>query len=134
MLTAGCGGVQPINGNAVSDTHPDIVPKLATPVAQSPAAGICAEISEDIVIVTINPDIPDPRCSVIHPEQKLEVINHREETLEIKIGQLEATLAPGESHLFDLAFRDYLAPGVHRIEVQPCCGAELVLGDIQTEE
>lgn len=79
--------------------------------------------------ITINPDMPDPRCSKITADQMLEVINNRAETVLVKLGHLEATLAPGESHKFELPFGDYLAPGVHRIEVQPCCGAELVLDE-----
>jgi hypothetical protein len=102
-------------------------PALATPVSDSPAAGICAEFEGKVVTVTIRPDIPDPRCSLIQPDQILEVVNSREETLLVSIGQLEAELSPGESYLFDLAFGEYLAPGVHRVEVQPCCGAELWL-------
>ena len=102
-------------------------PALATPVADSPAAGICAEFDGKVVTVTIHPDIPDPRCGLIQPDQKLEVVNAREETLLVAIGHLEAEIAAGERHLFDLEFGEYLAPGVHRVEVQPCCGAELWL-------
>ena len=100
---------------------------LATSVADSPAAGICAEFDTETVTVTIYPDIPDPRCSLIQPEQKLEVVNAREETLLVSIGRLETELGPGESYLFDQPFGEYLAPGVHQIMVQPCCGAELWL-------
>jgi hypothetical protein len=100
---------------------------LATPAAQSPAAGICAEFDGPWVTITVRPDIPDPRCALIRPEQMLEVVNQREETLSIRIGYLEVELAPGESHKFEVPFGDYLAPGVHVIQVQPCCGAELVL-------
>lgn len=100
---------------------------LATPYAQSPAAGICAQFEGVWVTVTINPDISDPRCAAIRPDQMLEVVNRREETLTVKIGYMEVELAPGESHKYEAAFGDYLAPGVHVIDVQPCCGAELVL-------
>jgi hypothetical protein len=125
LLAVGCSRGLSINQDAVIT--------LATPIAQSPAAGICADFAEEVVTVTIHPDITDPRCSFIHPDQILEVINNRDETITIVIGHLEASLAPGESHLFDLPFGEYLAPGVHRIDVQPCCGAELVLGEIGLE-
>jgi hypothetical protein len=100
---------------------------LATPAAMQPAAGICAEFEGDIVTMTINPDIPDPRCIDIRPEQKLAVVNHRSETLRVRIGSLETTILPEGQHLFDLPFGDYLAPGVHLLDVFPCCGGELVL-------
>ena len=100
---------------------------LATPAAMQPAAGICAEFEEEMVTMTINPDIPDPRCINIRPEQKLTVVNHRIETLRVRIGPFETTILPEGQHLFDLPFGDYLAPGVHHLDVFPCCGGELVL-------
>ena len=100
---------------------------LATPAAMQPAAGICAEVEGELVTMTINPDIPDPRCITIRPEQKLTVVNHRTETLRVRIGLFETTILPEGQHLFDLPFGDYLAPGVHFVDVFPCCGGELVL-------
>ena len=100
---------------------------LATPAAESPAAGICAEFSESQVLVTINPDIPDPRCTKIQPSQKLVVENRRQENLRVQIGPFDVLISPGGRHLFDLPFGDYLAPGVHQMIVSPCCGAELWL-------
>jgi len=101
---------------------------LATPAAQSPAAGICGEFSGELVTIVINPDIPDPRCARIQPTQKLVVINHRGEVIQVRIGDFEASIQPDSQQLFDLPFGEYLAPGVHLILVSPCCGAELVLG------
>ena len=100
---------------------------LSTPAAMQPAAGICAEFEGEIVTMTINPDIPDPRCIKIEPAQKLAVVNHRMETLQVRIGPFETTILPEGQHLFDLPFGDYLAPGVHHLDVFPCCGGELVL-------
>lgn len=112
------------NTASEKDAHP-----LATPVAESPAAGICGGFEGQWVTITINPDIPDPRCSFIRPGQMLEVVNHRDETLTVSIGQFEVEIPSGENHKFELAFGEYLMPGVHQLSVQPCCGAELVLGD-----
>lgn len=134
-ISLACSGQANSSGQAAPDSQEDTIqnsdqpplPDLATPVADNPAAGICAEFDAETVTVTIHPDIPDPRCSLIKPEQKLEVVNARQETLYVAIGRLAAEIAPGESYLFDLPFGEYLAPGVHRIEVQPCCGAELWL-------
>ena len=116
-----------IHSQLTDSAEDEIGPPLATPVAHSPAAGICARFEGQIVTITIRPDIPDPRCAFIRPDQILEVVNNRGETLQVKIGHLQAELSPGQSHTFDLPFGEYLLPGVHRIEVQPCCGAELVL-------
>ncbi len=135
-ITIGCSGQVNSAGQAAPDNQADptmqgndpaVLPDLVTPVADSPASGICATFDSEIVTFTIHPDIPDPRCSLIRPEQKLQVVNAREETLNVILGGRMAEIAPGESYLFDLPFGEYLAPGVHRIEVQPCCGAELWL-------
>jgi hypothetical protein len=104
-----------------------VSPVLATPAAQSPAAGICAEFDGENVTITINPDIPDPRCVSIRPDQKLMVVNHRGEPIQVRIGNFEVSLPNGGEQFFDLPFGQYLAPGVHQMLVTPCCGAELVL-------
>lgn len=100
---------------------------LATPVALQPAAGICGQSQGSVVTMTINPDIPDPRCVVVRPDQQLRVVNGRSETLEISLGQLSATLQPGAEHTFDQPFGQLLLPGVHVLGVSPCCGGEIWL-------
>ncbi|HKJ26665.1 MAG TPA: hypothetical protein VJ965_03420 [Anaerolineales bacterium] len=103
---------------------------LATPVFDSPAAGICGEMEGDWITMTINPDVPDPRCVVIRPDQMLEVVNHRGETLLVSIGSMQVELADGESYRFEVPFGEYLMPGgVHAVDVQPCCGGVLWFKD-----
>ncbi len=103
--------------------------RLATPYAQEPAAGICASFEGEIVEVTLNPDVPDPRCSKVRPDQKLSVFNKTQNTLEVSIGGFTARLEPGAETRFDTPFGEYLAPGVHQLLVSPCCGPELWLED-----
>lgn len=100
---------------------------LATPYAQEPAAGICASSDGTIVKVSLNPDIPDPRCMKVSANQKLYIINNTQNTLEVTIGRFSASLEPGKDTTFDTPFGEYLQPGVHQIQVTPCCGAELWL-------
>jgi hypothetical protein len=100
---------------------------LATPYAQQPAAGICASFESELVVITIYPDIPDPRCSKVRPDQKLKVINQTQNTLQIIIGKFQASLEPGAEVIFDTPFGDYLAVGVHQLQVSPCCSPELML-------
>jgi len=100
---------------------------LATPYAMQPAAGICASFEGEIVEVTLNTDMPDPRCSKVRPDQKLRVINHTQNKLEVSIGSFTASLEPGAETVFDTPFGEYLAPGVHQLMVSPCCGAEIWL-------
>ena len=100
---------------------------LATPYAMQPAAGICAIFEGDIVEVTLNADVPDPRCSKVRPDQKLRVINKTQNTLEVSIGSFTTSLQPGAETNFDTPFGEYLAPGVHQLLVSPCCGPEIWL-------
>jgi hypothetical protein len=101
---------------------------MATAYAQEPAAGICASFDGEMVVVSINPDIPDPRCSRVRPDQKLTIINSTQNDLEIHVGNaFEADLAPGEKTMINHPFSDYLYPGVHQVDVKPCCGFELWL-------
>jgi hypothetical protein len=100
---------------------------LSTPYAQEPAAGICASFEGEVVTINLFPDIPAPRCSQVRPDQILTVNNRTQVTLEISIGSFKDSLEPGASTRFDTQFGDYLAPGVHQLQVTPCCGAELWL-------
>lgn len=106
---------------------PDQAQLLATPEAQKPAAGICGRAEGDLVIVTIYPDVPDPRCVIIAPDQMLKVINSRGESIQVSLGSFEAVLDPGGEYTVNIPFGEYLAPGVHTIKVSPCCGASLWL-------
>jgi hypothetical protein len=100
---------------------------LATPVSQEPAAGICASFEGEAVVISIYPDIPDPRCAKVRAEQKLTVINRTEGTLQVSIGTFEISLEPGGEYTFDTPIGKYLAPGVHLVNVSPCCSPELWL-------
>lgn len=100
---------------------------LATPYAQQPAAGICASFEGGMVIVTLNPDVPDPRCTKVRADQKLTVINQTQNILQVTIGVFTASLEPGDKTTIDTPFGEYLALGVHQLQVSPCCGAELWL-------
>jgi len=100
---------------------------LATPYAQSPAAGICASFEGEMVVVSIYPDIPDPRCIKVRADQQLTVVNRTQNNLEVSLGIYKASLTPGAETTFDAPFGMYLATGVHQLQVSPCCSPELVL-------
>lgn len=88
---------------------------LATPYAQEPAAGICAEAEGSLVSVSLRPDVPDPRCVRVRPDQHLNLKNETDQTLQVNLGRFQAELDPGEEVTFDAPFGDYLAPGVHLV-------------------
>ena len=101
---------------------------LATPFADSPAAGICARFEGTLVTMQILPGIPDPRCVEVRDEQQLSIINRTEGTIDVALGQFTARLAPGQEFLITTPFEAYLAAGVHAVTVTPCCGGEIVYG------
>lgn len=100
---------------------------LATPSSDSPAAGICPEATGSIVTMTINPDVPDPRCMIVQADQRLRVVNNHESSLDVALGHLTATVAAGESVTFELPFGELLMVGVHHLLVDPCCGGSIWL-------
>jgi hypothetical protein len=100
---------------------------LATPYSMQPAAGICAMFDGPSVEITINVDMPSPRCAKIRPDQILTVINATSSTIRFSTGRFSSTVLPGQQSTIDLPFGDYLAPGVHLISVTPYFGAELWL-------
>jgi hypothetical protein len=116
-----------------SDTTPqtqvqDTSAVMATPYADSPAAGICTEVSSEAVVsVEIFPDIPSPRCLKVTAEQKLEVINRTDSTLQLSLGALEQSLSPSETYAMKLPFGEYLMTGVHVLGANPFSGPEIWL-------
>jgi hypothetical protein len=107
----------------------------ATPVAMQPAAGICAEGQGEIVIMRVNPDVPDPRCLQVQSDQRLAVFNGLDESLDVSLGELSATIEPGDEHTFDRPLGQILLPGVHALGTSLCCGGEIWLqGDVFEDE
>ncbi len=131
-FAAACGQTSGGNNPAALTTTPsaptaELPAYRATPVSLSPAVEICTSLEGDLVTVTINADVPDPRCVEIRPEKKLRVINRTPGPLQVVIGQFQAELEPEGEILFDLPMGAYLAPGVHLIQVTPCCSPKLWL-------
>lgn len=88
---------------------------LATPVSDTPAAGICGEATGDTVTVTLVQDVPSPRCLKVKGSQHLEIQNGTQLTLSFVLGPYSDSIAPGDHSALDAALGDFLAPGVHRI-------------------
>jgi hypothetical protein len=112
--------------------------ELVPPDSDLPAAGICGSAPGGLAVVEANPDTPQPRCLVVRPDQRLEVVNasdrFRQPGSEITVtmpGFSPRTLAIGARTVFDRPFGAYLAPGVHqvRISLYPGSGADLWLKD-----
>ncbi len=86
---------------------------LYPPDSSTPAAGACALTSDSEVLITANPDLPDPRCVKVAAQQTLTVKNASEQTTEVTFANYKFTLAPGSSHTITTSFGSYLQTGVH---------------------
>ncbi len=128
VLVMGCGWFgRDLAAVAPAVTGTALPVYRATPAAKSPAAGICGAWEGNVVTFTIRPDIPDPRCGQALPDQKLRVVNGREEVIRASIGLFAADIEPGGEYIFDEPLGNYLMPGVHVVQISPCCSPELIL-------
>jgi hypothetical protein len=110
------GGSPTSSGTATTATPPTTTSSaLRPPDSESPAAGTCGAPTGAVAEITINPDIPSPRCVRVRPDQSLRVVNASGQTVEISFAGRSATLADGASEAYPRPFGDYLAPGVHRV-------------------
>jgi hypothetical protein len=89
---------------------------LLAPDASTPAAGTCGNAPEGgAAEITLNADIPSPRCVIVHSLNQLKFVNNTETGVTIETGYDSAVLLPHESHLFPQRVGDFWEPGVHRI-------------------
>jgi hypothetical protein len=128
--TAGSSdGSSPATTEGAGTTTTETGDMLLAPDGDTPAAGTCGSFSGTVVEIVLNPDIPSPRCVEVTADQRLQVRNAAGETVTVSFAGSSATLGDGVTHLFDQAFGDYLAPGVHRVSasIYGDSGAEIWL-------
>jgi hypothetical protein len=98
---------------------------LQPPASPTPAAGACASsrLRGATRTALINPDVPQPRCLKVYPDQRLRLVNHtnafgqRGRTISVRLARFHARLARGEATVFREPFGRYLAPGDHVVWV-----------------
>ncbi len=91
---------------------------LEAPDSRFPTAGTCAQASGDIGTVQVGTKdlVPIPRCLILRGDQRLSVTNVSDGPISVTLGSAySATVAPGETHIFDAPMGARLAPGVHRL-------------------
>jgi hypothetical protein len=100
----------------------------ATPVADFPAAGICASFKEETIRVEIRawPDnVPDPRCIQVRADQNLIIRNSAPAAITFRLGMFHATIDPGSAYTIRQAFGEFLLPGAHSLHIEPYGGPEV---------
>ena len=95
-----------------------------------PAAGICGGESGAVVTVTANLGGPGPRCLSVTSNQRLRVVNGSNadgqpgRPITITFAGFAPRVVPaGGATLFDQALGEYLAPGVHSINISLYAGS-----------
>ncbi|MBP1693236.1 MAG: hypothetical protein H6Q37_1119, partial [Chloroflexi bacterium] len=86
--------------------------------SDTPAAGICADISGSLVTLTISSDVPSPRCAKIAPSQVISFINMTGSSVTLTLAWYTIPLGPSETFTFDAPVGAFLAPGVHIPTIQ----------------
>lgn len=109
-------GTAPTSTVGTSTTTTTTPRQLEPPDSPQPAAGTCGRADSTVVEVTLNPDIPSPRCVQVDPDQSLRVRNNTDQQVDVSFAHHAATLAPGGAQAFAQPFGDYLEPGVHRVD------------------
>jgi hypothetical protein len=110
-------GTSPTGTSPPGTSPTSAPPDLKPPDSQEPTAGACATASGPVAEVTLNVDVPSPRCTNVRADQSLRVTNNTDQTVSVALADYSATLPPGASRGLGGAFGDYLQPGVHRITV-----------------
>jgi hypothetical protein len=92
-------------------------PGLVPADAQSPAAGGCGNATNGIAEVALNPDVPSPRCIIVHDTDHLRVKNNFAFAVRVDDGGGSFTVQPGASETGMKALGGYWATGVHRLKI-----------------
>ncbi len=91
---------------------------LAPPSFTGPgAAGICLSPKGAIATVTLETDVPNPRCLSVSGQQRLRVLNNFREDMTVQLGKLRLVIAAGGEGSMQESFDRYLQPGGHYMTV-----------------
>ncbi len=85
--------------------------------SQTPAAGGCGAAAGGYADIKLNPDVPSPRCIVVHDTDHLRVTNTFDVNVTVDDGGGGFTLKPGETYAVMKAVGGYWQPGVHRLKI-----------------
>jgi hypothetical protein len=102
-------------------TNPDQVANQTTNTkapadSPMPAAGTCATVTTSVVTVTLNPDVPSPRCVQVTKEQTLQLKNASSQSVTAVLGGKSVTIPAGQSDTIAVPFGDYLQTGDHVVQ------------------
>ncbi len=138
VAIAGCGSSASTTASTTSSNEQREPPASASAAARiiqrSPAtgrepgepkgaAGACGRAHGEIPTLTIEPDVPSPRCLVVSPRQRLRVLNEtgaegaQGAKITIDFAGFHAAIPLGESVILEDRLGTYLMPGSHYLQV-----------------
>ncbi len=91
--------------------------KLFAATSDTPAAGICALVTETVYIMTVSPDMPSPRCLQVPLGALIGFNNQTGAPLTARLGGYEFLLPENEEVVLNVPVGTYLAPGVHQLQL-----------------
>lgn len=138
LVVTGCGSSSGTTGSTSGTTAPR-EPQAGASAAPQPvqranaakgrepaepkgAAGVCGRAMGGTPTLTIEPDVPSPRCMVVSPRQRLRVVNETDAdgkgaTIVVDFAGFHAAVPPGGSVILAAPLGTYLKPGSHFLRV-----------------
>lgn len=119
LLISGCSGAAPEQQRSTPESQSRSGASLKEPDSDLPAAGACAEPQGPVVEIGLGEDTPIPRCVIVRPDQRLELVNGRGWGVTARLATFSARMEPGQRAAIGPTFGEYLAPGVHSVTTDP---------------
>lgn len=114
---------------ATTTTNAGDPPGLVPADSQTPAAGTCGNATNGIAAVTLNPDIPSPRCIIVADTDHLRVTNKFAVKVNVSDGSGGLfALDPGATDTTMKALGGFWATGVHRLRITDATTNEVLYG------
>jgi len=109
--------------SALSTLHPISSGGLKPAESETPAAGICMEPQDEYVAIELGVDKSGMplagRCIVLLPTQRIKLINRSNEHIVTQFANYHIDLPVGAEILLDNPVDEYLAHGVHYLQMAP---------------
>lgn len=101
--------------NGGGDPYAAMVP----PDGVTPAAGSCSNAASGVAFITLNPDVPSPRCIIVHDSDRLKIKNNMGVRVTVDDGGngFVFTVDNGATEEQAKAVGCCWQPGVHRLRV-----------------
>ena len=101
--------------SAKGDPYNAMVP----PDGITPAAGACSNATGGVAAITLNPDVPAPRCIIVHDTDRLKITNNMGVTVQADDGGngFVITINNGATDEEVKAVGCCWQPGVHRLRI-----------------